>query len=41
MMNFASPGLIVLALMLAKWLVELWLARLNRRHVLAHADAVP
>ncbi len=28
-------------LVLAKWLAELWLARLNRRHLLAHADAVP
>ncbi len=29
------------ALILAKWLAEVLLARLNRRHVLAHADAVP
>ncbi len=28
-------------LILARWLAELWLARLNGRHVLAHADAVP
>jgi STE24 endopeptidase len=34
-------GIVVLALILAKWLAELWLTRLNRRHVLAHAGAVP
>ena len=28
-------------LILARWLAELWLTRLNRRHVLAHAGAVP
>lgn len=28
-------------LILARWLAELWLAHLNRRHVLAHANAVP
>ena len=32
---------IVSGLILAKWLAELWLEELNRRHVLAHADAVP
>lgn len=32
----AAAGLI-----LAKWLAELWLSTLNRRHVLAHAGAVP
>ena len=32
---------IILGLILAKWLAELWLEELNRRHVLAHADAVP
>ena len=26
---------------LAKWLAELWLDRINRRHVLAHANKVP
>ena len=29
------------ALILARWMAELWLDRLNRRHVLAHADCVP
>ena len=29
------------ALILARWIAELWLDRLNRRHVLAHADRVP
>ena len=29
------------ALILAKWAAESWLSRLNRRHVQAHADAVP
>lgn len=28
-------------LVLAKWLAESWLAALNRRHVIAHAGAVP
>ncbi len=32
---------IVAALILAKWLAELGLSLMNRRHVLAHADAVP
>ena len=31
----------VLALILAKWGMELWLARLNQRHVWANAGAVP
>jgi len=30
-----------LALIVARWAAELWLAHLNRRHVLAHADVVP
>lgn len=29
------------ALLVAKWGMELWLGWLNRRHVLAHAEAVP
>ena len=28
-------------LILARWAAEVWLSNLNRRHVLAHADAVP
>lgn len=32
---------VVTALILAKWAASLWLERLNRRTVLAHADAVP
>jgi len=32
---------VALALILAKLAAELWLAALNRRHVLAHADRVP
>ena len=41
-MNLISGlSLIALAMVLAKWLAELWLSLLNRRHVLAHADAVP
>ena len=32
---------IVLLLVLARWAAQLWLERLNRRHVLAHAGAVP
>lgn len=34
-------ALFAAALLLARWIMELWLARLNRRHVLAHADQVP
>src|SRR5437773_1756550 len=41
-MGFVNPvTLIVLVLILAKWAAELWLDRLNQRHVLAHADAIP
>ena len=32
---------LVVVLILAKWLMQLWLNRLNRRHVRAHADSVP
>jgi|SRR5579872_1212629 len=32
---------LVLALILGRWAAQFWLARLNQRHVLAHADAVP
>ncbi|MEK7677045.1 MAG: M48 family metallopeptidase [Verrucomicrobiota bacterium] len=32
---------LTLALIVAKWAAQLWLDRLNRRHVLAHAGAVP
>jgi STE24 endopeptidase len=34
-------ALAALVLILARFLAELWLAKLNRRHVLAHASAVP
>ena len=30
-----------LVLILARWLTELWLSRINQRHVFAHAAAVP
>ncbi len=41
-MNPASLVIpVVLGLILAKWGVELWLARLNQRHVRANAGAVP
>jgi STE24 endopeptidase len=33
--------LVVALLILARWAAEFWLARLNRVHVLRHADAVP
>src|SRR5690348_1425636 len=36
-----SIGLIVLLLVLARFIAELWLSWLNRRHVLAHAAEVP
>jgi STE24 endopeptidase len=32
---------IVLLLIVARWAAQLWLEQLNRRYVLAHADAVP
>ena len=32
---------IVLLLIMARWAAQLWLEQLNRRYVLAHADAVP
>ncbi|MBI4324826.1 MAG: M48 family metallopeptidase [Chloroflexi bacterium] len=32
---------LTLLLVLARWAAQLWLDRLNRRHVLAHAGAVP
>ena len=38
-MNYVA--LIVCLLILARWAAELWLSTLNRRHVLAHAEAVP
>src|SRR4029077_7499848 len=37
-----SPfAIIALVLVLARAIAELWLSRLNQRHVLAHADEVP
>jgi len=34
-------AVVVLLLVVARWAVQLWLEQLNRRHVLAHAGAVP
>jgi STE24 endopeptidase len=34
-------GAIALAFIVARWLAQFWLERLNQRHVLAHAAAVP
>src|SRR5438128_4642935 len=34
-------AVIALVLILARAIAELWLSRLNRRHVRAHADEVP
>ena len=34
-------GLAVMLLVIARWLAELWLSRLNRRHVLAYAGGIP
>ena len=36
-----TTAAIVISLIVAKWLAEFWLARLNRSHVLQHAGAVP
>ena len=41
-MSLASiVAVVVLLLVIARWGVQLWLEQLNRRHVLAHAGAVP
>src|SRR5512140_967747 len=32
---------LVLAAIMARWLAQLWLEHLNRKHVLAHASRVP
>jgi STE24 endopeptidase len=41
-MNVTAPfSLLVLGLIVAKWAMQLGLERLNRRNVLAHAEAVP
>ena len=34
-------AVVVLVLVVARWVARLWLEHLNRRHVLAHAGAVP
>jgi STE24 endopeptidase len=34
-------AVIALVLVLARWIAELWLSRLNQRHVRAHANEVP
>ena len=34
-------AILVFALILARAIAELWLSRLNERHVRAHADEVP
>lgn len=34
-------NLAILALICARWIAEFWLSRLNRRHVLAHANEIP
>jgi STE24 endopeptidase len=41
-MNTAEKvTLVVLTFILARWAAQFWLARLNQRNVLAHADAIP
>lgn len=37
----APFALVALLLILARWLAELWLSRMNQKHVSAHAGAVP
>ena len=34
-------NLAILLLICARWIAEFWLSRLNRRHVLAHANEIP
>src|SRR4029453_10131640 len=42
MMFHMSPfAILAFALILARAIAELWLSRLNQRHVRAHADEVP
>ena len=41
MSSVSVVAAVVLLLVLARWAAQLWLERLNRRHVLAHAGAVP
>ncbi len=36
-----TTAVIVICLIMAKWLTEFWLTRINRAHVLRHADAIP
>ena len=36
-----TTAVILLCIIGSKWLAELWLIRLNRTHVLRHADAIP
>ena len=40
-MNSSLPLIIILAFLLAKWAAQIWLERLNLRHVRAHAGEVP
>jgi STE24 endopeptidase len=40
-MSAVTLGALVALLILAKWAAQLWLERLNARHVRAHAGAVP
>jgi len=37
----APFAVVALVLILARWLTELWLSRINQQHVLAHAASVP
>ena len=41
MTTVETVSLVVLALILARWAAQFWLARLNQRNVLAHAEAIP
>src|ERR1039457_1447349 len=40
-MNAVGVGVLVTLLIIAKWAAQLWLERLNSRHVQAHAGAGP
>src|SRR5688500_8421555 len=41
MLSLSTAAWVFVALILGKWMAQLWLESLNRKHVLEHAGAVP